>query len=68
MITIPSGSVIIAEGIFDNTINNPNNPYDPPQTIAERAGSMKTTDEMFQLIINYLPYQIGDENISLDRK
>jgi hypothetical protein len=67
MIKIPAGSVIIAEGIYDNTINNPNNPYDPPQTVAERTGSMKTTDEMFQLIINYLPYQKGDENISLEK-
>jgi hypothetical protein len=68
MIKIPAGSVIIAEGIFDNTVNNPNNPFDPPQTVAERAGSMRTTDEMFQLIINYLPYQQGDEEISLENK
>ena len=34
--------------------------------IREREGSMKTTDEMFQLIITYVPYQVGDENISLE--
>jgi hypothetical protein len=29
---------------------------------------MRTTDEMFQLICTYLPYQNGDENISLKTK
>jgi len=27
---------------------------------------MKTTDEMFQFIITFVPYEPGDENISLD--
>ena len=27
---------------------------------------MKTTDEMLQFIITYLPYNLGDENISLE--
>lgn len=66
MLKIPAGSVIYAEGIFDNTVNNPNNPHNPPETVAERSGSMKTTDEMFQLIINFVPYNYGDENISLE--
>jgi hypothetical protein len=44
------------------------NPFHPPQTIRDNNGSMKTTDEMFQLIISYLPYQKGDENISLKRE
>jgi hypothetical protein len=52
------------EGLFDNTANNPNNPFSPPREIAEKNGSMKTTDEMFQLIVTYLPWQKGDEQIS----
>lgn len=68
MVKIPKGSTIIAEGVYDNTSNNPNNPFDPPQLVRDRNGSMKSTDEMFQFIISYLPYQPGDENISLDRK
>jgi hypothetical protein len=28
---------------------------------------MRVTDEMFQLILTYLPYQAGDENLSLER-
>ena len=67
MLKIPKGSVIHAEGIYDNTLDNPNNPYDPPKTVVEPVNrDMKTTDEMFQFIITYLPYQVGDEIISLE--
>jgi hypothetical protein len=66
MLRIPAGSVIVAEAIFDNTAGNPNNPYSPPREITGLGGSMKTTDEMFQLILTFLPYQQGDENISLE--
>ncbi|HMT28556.1 MAG TPA: hypothetical protein PKD91_04680, partial [Bacteroidia bacterium] len=66
MIRIPGGSVICAEGVFDNTVNNPNNPFSPPREITGLGGSMRTTDEMFQLILTFLPYQEGDENISLE--
>jgi hypothetical protein len=62
---IPAGSQIIVEATYDNTENNPLNPFHPPRTISEREGSMRTTDEMFQLICTYLPYRPGDENISL---
>jgi hypothetical protein len=70
MLKIPAGSEIIVEATFDNTINNPDNPFSPPQQISERKdfngrGSMKTSDEMLQFIINYLDYQEGDENIIL---
>jgi hypothetical protein len=29
---------------------------------------MRTTDEMFQLIFNYIEYKPGDENVSLEIK
>ena len=67
MVKIPAGSTIVVEGVFDNTSNNPFNPFNPPQTIRDRDGSMKTTDEMFQFIVNYVPYREGDENVSLER-
>jgi hypothetical protein len=66
IIAIPAGSIIIAEGVFDNTSKNPNNPFSPPREITGIGGSMKTTDEMFQLILTFLPYRTGDENISLE--
>ena len=70
MLKIPAGSEIIVEATFDNTENNPDNPFNPPRLISERKdfngkGSMKTSDEMLQFIINYLDYQEGDENIIL---
>jgi hypothetical protein len=66
MLKIPRGATIHIEEIFDNTRNNPNNPFSPPRLVAERDGSMRTSDEMFQFIITYLPYQEGDEGIHLD--
>lgn len=66
MVKIPKGSTIYVEGVFDNTAENPLNPFRPPRTVSEREGSMRTSDEMFQFIITYLPYEKGDENISLD--
>jgi len=66
LLKLSRGTTIYVEGVYDNTALNPNNPFNPPQEIKEREGSMKTTDEMFQLIITYVPYQVGDENISLE--
>lgn len=66
MLKLPQGSVIEVEGVYDNTADNPNNPYDPPRTIAERDGSMRTTDEMLQFIMTFVAYEEGDENISLE--
>lgn len=65
MIRLPAGTRIEVEASFDNTADNPNNPFDPPRTVAERDGSMRTTDEMLQFIITYLPYLPGDEEIEL---
>ena len=71
MLKIPAGSRIIVEAIYVNTHNNTDNPFSPTQTVSERKnlngkGSMKTSNEMLQFIINYLPYHPGDENISLE--
>lgn len=68
MLKIPKGSTIYALGEFDNTVKNPNNPFFPPREISGTNGSMRTTDEMFQLILTFLPYQNGDENIGLESK
>ena len=65
MLYLPKGTLIKVEALFDNTPNNMDNPFNPPQIIMGRNGSMKTTDEMLQLIITYLPYQKGDEFIKL---
>lgn len=67
MLKIPQGATIHVEAVFDNTRKNPNNPFSPPQLVAEREGSMRTSDEMLQFIVTYLPYKNGDENISLEK-
>ncbi len=66
MVKIPKGSTIVAEGFYDNTRHNLNNPFSPPRLVKDQNGSMRATDEMFQFIVTYLPYQPGDENISLE--
>ena len=65
MLVLKKGSTIYVAATFDNTKANPNNPFSPPKWVGERNGSMSTKDEMLQFIITYLPYQAGDENISL---
>lgn len=66
MLKVPAGATIHVEAVYDNTRKNPNNPFSPPRLVAEREGSMRTSDEMLQFIVTYLPYQTGDENISLE--
>jgi len=66
MLKIPRGATIHTEGVYDNTRHNPFNPFSPPRLVVEREGSMRTSDEMFQFIVTYLPYRLGDENISLE--
>ena len=70
-VRIPKGSTIVLEAQFDNTAANPDNPNIPPLPIGERldrgGASMRTTDEMLQFIITYMPYQKGDETIDLSK-
>lgn len=68
MLHIPGGSTIEVLATFDNTVDNPNQPFNPPQTVSDHKGSMKTTEEMLQFIFTFIPYQPGDENISLENK
>jgi len=62
MLYVPAGSTVHAKAVYDNTSNNPNNPNSPPQYV---FWGDDTTDEMFYLPISYVPYQQGDENLSL---
>lgn len=69
-VKIEKGSVIHVYGTFDNTNNNPDNPFKPPQTITQGNGveSMKTTEEMFQFIFTFMNYKEGDEKLDLSGK
>ena len=57
---IPAGSMIYAKGNYDNTVSPSN-----PNPITVQSG-FNTQDEMFVFIFQFLPYQLGDENISID--
>jgi len=59
---IPAGYTMEAIGVYDNTADNPFNPNDPPQTVY--YGDL-TGDEMFFIFFNWVPYEEGDEYISL---
>lgn len=69
-VKLPAGTTIHVYGTFDNTSKNPFNPNHPPKVVTQGDGirSMQTTEEMFQFIFTYLPYQPGDEKIDLERK
>lgn len=59
---LPKGSVIYAEATYDNTSENPLNPYKPARTVGYGWGSK---DEMMNLILYYVKYRQGDELIDL---
>lgn len=60
---MPEGTVIRGTATYDNTINNPYNPSNPPQDV--NVGEA-TTDEMMITYFAYSYYQPGDENILMD--
>jgi hypothetical protein len=66
LIRVPKGSTLHIIGTYDNTADNPMNPFNPPQTIWS-FGDMRSTDEMMTLMMVFLPYEKGDENISLQK-
>lgn len=59
---LPKGTVIYAEATYDNTNENPLNPYKPARTVGYGWGSK---DEMMNLVIYYVKYKKGDELIDL---
>ncbi len=62
MIHIPAGAVIIMEGQYDNTVDNPVNPNFPP---LDTGYGWRTVDEMMNLIFYYSDYMVGDETLHL---
>jgi hypothetical protein len=60
LLKIPAGSYIKVEAQYDNTSNNQANPFSPPRNIGYGWSS---TSEMCNLIIYYLDYKEGDEEV-----
>jgi hypothetical protein len=63
LIQLTPGTDIKAVATYDNTLNNPNQPNNPPQLVM--AGE-ETADEMLIVFFMYTAYQPGDENIIID--
>jgi hypothetical protein len=61
-IKIPSGSVIHCEALYDNRVNNPQNPNRPTKDV---KASFFAEDEMMEFFILYLDYQEGDEKLKV---
>ena len=57
---VPAGSIIYAKGNYDNTASLSN-----PNPVMVQSG-FNTEDEMFVFIFQFLPYQLGDENIYIE--
>ena len=51
--------MIYAKGSYDNTVSLTN-----PNPVTVQSG-FNTEDEMFIVLFQFLPYQLGDENISI---
>ncbi|MDQ3279725.1 MAG: cytochrome c, partial [Bacteroidota bacterium] len=64
LVRIPRGTRLYIEGTYDNTANNPFNPNNPPRLVMS-SGDMRATDEMLTLMMIFLPYKEGDENLSI---
>ncbi len=62
LIKIEKGSTIYVTGTFDNTLDNPNNPNNPPKNI---TWGESAKDEMFLFYAAHVPYEQGDENIAI---
>ena len=60
---IPAGYTLEAIAVYDNTADNPFNPSSPPQNVFYGDN---TEDEMFFVFLDYVEYQEGDEDISLE--
>lgn len=59
---LPAGSTLHAICTYDNTVNNPYNPSNPPANVF--WGDL-TEDEMFILFLQFVEYMPGDEDVSL---
>jgi len=61
-IVLPKGTKVHFWVTYDNTPNNPENPFVPPRDI---TSSFKADDEMMELFIYTVPYKANDENESV---
>jgi hypothetical protein len=63
VLKVPGGTTLYGEAHYDNTVNNPENPNNPPQDVSLGES---TTDEMMLFYFSFTNYLNGDENIIID--
>jgi hypothetical protein len=64
-VVLKRGDVVHMYGTYDNTSANPMNPNDPP-IFVESTGDMRSDQEMFTMLMIYVSYLPGDEDLVLD--
>jgi hypothetical protein len=64
-VRVPRGSKLYYEASYDNTINNLENPNNPPKQV---TWGEATTDEMLLCYFHWLPFQPGDETLDMETK
>lgn len=62
-VILPQGTIIHSIATYDNTVNNLNNPNNPPVNVAYGESSF---DEMDKYFMNLLTYEHGDEFVIFD--
>lgn len=62
-VKVPAQSKIVLEAIYDNTEENPANPFSPPIEVVEGDNE---NNEWLKLKINYVRYKLGDELLKFE--
>lgn len=65
LIKIPAKSVINMVGVYGNTATNPSNPNTPPRFVYS-SGNMHAMDEMFTMLMIYVPCNEGNEKVNAE--
>jgi hypothetical protein len=63
-VILRQGDVVQMYGTYDNTADNPMNPNNPP-ILVESSGDMRSDQEMFTMLLIYVSYKPGDEELDL---
>jgi hypothetical protein len=64
-VLLKRGDVINMVGTYDNTAGNPANPSQPPKLVTS-YGDMRSDQEMFTLLLVYIVYKPGDEQLRFE--
>jgi len=65
-VLLAPGDVVVVMGVFDNSADNPAQPFDPPRTVTGADSRfMRTTDEMLQFFLLYVDTRPGDAILDL---